>query len=608
MTVISPQEVAQHNTKDDIWVIIHGKVYDLTQFLPEHPGGQKIILKYAGKDATSAFEPIHPSDIIQRFLSPDVCKGSVDAEALAKQPKVETEEEKRVRLAREHMPKLHEMFNSFDFETVAKSVLKPEAWAYYSSGADDEITMRENHNAFHRIWLRPRVMVNVKHVDASTTMLGTRASMPIYITATALAKLGHPEGEVALTKGAKKGNIIQMISTLASCSFDEIVDAAGSGQTQWLQLYVNGNREVTEKFVRHAESRGIKGLFVTADAPQLGHREKDMRQKYSEEEPDELARNDTEINRDQGAARAISSFIDPSLCWDDVAWLKSITKMPVLIKGVQTSEDAVLAAKYGCQGVVLSNHGGRQLDFAPSAIEILAETMEALRKEKLDKDFEVYIDGGIRRGTDIFKAIALGAKGVGIGRPFLYAMSTYGVAGVERLVELLQDEFEMVMRLMGVTLFFQNKNIRDKMYDEFNLQFVVGKKFKSKEDLKEAILTSGKNFNHGGFKRIRDDEIDESTLIDLKTGEEIEVVDTTIESDLIEEAPTKVVLKTKYKKSTQKLGCVAFIKIFNLTVKSSNAMHSHPISQDAITYATHRKQHPEVMEQTHSILGDGHKI
>ncbi|KAI8059998.1 uncharacterized protein B0P05DRAFT_581422 [Gilbertella persicaria] len=447
MTVISPQEVAQHNTKDDIWVIIHGKVYDLTQFLPEHPGGQKIILKYAGKDATSAFEPIHPSDIIQRFLSPDVCKGSVDAEALAKQPKVETEEEKRVRLAREHMPKLHEMFNSFDFETVAKSVLKSEAWAYYSSGADDEITMRENHNAFHRIWLRPRVMVNVKHVDASTTMLGTRASMPIYITATALAKLGHPEGEVALTKGAKKGNIIQMISTLASCSFDEIVDAAGSGQTQWLQLYVNGNREVTEKFVRH--------------------REKDMRQKYSEEEPDELARNDTEINRDQGAARAISSFIDPSLCWDDVAWLKSITKMPVLIKGVQTPEDAVLAAKYGCQGVVLSNHGGRQLDFAPSAIEILAETMEALRKEKLDKDFEVYIDGGIRRGTDIFKAIALGAKGVGIGRPFLYAMSTYGVAGVERLVELLQDEFEMVMRLMGVT---RIADIKPEMVDIRNIK------------------------------------------------------------------------------------------------------------------------------------------
>ncbi|KAI8344929.1 FMN-dependent dehydrogenase-domain-containing protein [Blakeslea trispora] len=451
MTILSPKEVAKHNKKDDIWVIIHGKVYDLTNFLPEHPGGQKIILKYAGKDATSAFEPIHPPDIIQRFLSPDVCKGSIDAEALAKEPKEESEEEKRIRLAREKMPRLEEMYNTFDFETVAKSVLKSDAWAYYSSGADDEISMRENHNAFHRIWLRPRVMVNVKNVDPSTIMLGSRSSMPVYITATALGKLGHPQGEVVLTKAAHKRNVIQMIPTLASCSFDEIVDAAGPDQSQWLQLYVNGNREVSEKFVRHAESRGMKGLFITADAPQLGHREKDMRQKYSQEEPDEFTRSGSEINRDQGAARAISSFIDPSLCWDDVAWFKSITKMPILIKGIQTPEDAVLAAKHGCQGIVLSNHGGRQLDFAPSSIEILAETMEALKKENLDKGFEVYIDGGIRRGTDIFKAIALGAKGVGIGRPCLYAMSTYGVAGVERLLELLQDEFEMVMRLMGVT-------------------------------------------------------------------------------------------------------------------------------------------------------------
>jgi L-lactate dehydrogenase (cytochrome) len=153
---------------------------------------------------------------------------------------------------------------------VAKSVLKPDAWAYYSSGADDEISMRENHNAFHRIWLRPRVMVNVKDVDASTTMLGSRTALPLYITATALGKLGHPEGEVVLTKAAKARNIIQMIPTLASCSFDEIVDAAAPGQTQWLQLYVNGNRQVSEEFVRHAEKRGMKGLFITADAPQLG--------------------------------------------------------------------------------------------------------------------------------------------------------------------------------------------------------------------------------------------------------------------------------------------------------------------------------------------------
>lgn len=162
------------------------------------------------------------------------------------------------------------MLNFKFFVAVAHSILKPDAWAYYSSGADDEISMRENHNAFHRIWLKPRVMVNVQNVDPSTTMLGTKTSLPLYITATALGKLGHPDGEVCLTKAAKTRGIIQMIPTLASCAFDEIVDAAAPDQTQWLQLYVNTDRKVSEKFIRHAESRGVKGLFITADAPQLG--------------------------------------------------------------------------------------------------------------------------------------------------------------------------------------------------------------------------------------------------------------------------------------------------------------------------------------------------
>ncbi|CDS13225.1 hypothetical protein LRAMOSA05403 [Lichtheimia ramosa] len=465
MKTVSLKEVARHTTKDDIWVIIHGKVYDLTQFLPEHPGGQKIIMKYAGQDATKAFEPIHPPDIIDRFLSPEVCMGVVDSAEMATAAKVETEEEKRVRIAHEKKPRLDEMYNSFDFESVAKSTLTGDAWAYYSSGADDEISMRENHNAFHRIWLRPRVMVDVAKVDTSTTMLGSKASFPIYVTATALGKLGHSEGEKVLTRACANKGVIQMIPTLASCSFDEIVDASVDGQTQWLQLYVNSDRKVTQKFVEHAEKRGIKGLFITADAPQLGRREKDMRQKYSQEAPDEMD-NDT-VQRDEGAARAISSFIDPSLCWKDVAWFRSITKMPIIIKGIQTPEDAVLAAKYGCQGVVLSNHGGRQLDFAPSSIEILPEVMDALKREGLDKNFEVYIDGGIRRGSDILKAIALGAKGVGIGRPFLFAMSSYGQAGVERLMQLLQDELVMCMRLMGAPTI---ADLKPEMMDIRNLK------------------------------------------------------------------------------------------------------------------------------------------
>ncbi|KAI7859890.1 hypothetical protein BDC45DRAFT_431869 [Circinella umbellata] len=422
MKTISLEEVAKHTSKKDVWVIIHGKVYDLTAFLPEHPGGQKIIMKYAGRDATKAFDPIHPPDIIDRFLSPEVCLGEVDAASLASAPKVETEQEKQLRIAHENKPRLDEMYNAFDFESVAKNVLPPDAWAYYSSGSDDEVTMRENHNAFHRIWLRPRVMVDVAKIDMNTSMLGTKTAIPLYITATALGKLGHPDGEKVLTRAAAKRDVIQMIPTLASCSFDEIVATRADNQTQWLQLYVNSDRR----------------------------REKDMRQKYSQEAPDEMD-NDDSFQRDEGAARAISAFIDPSLNWKDVAWFKSITKMPIIIKGIQTAEDAVLAWKYGCAGVVLSNHGGRQLDFAPSAVEILPEVIDALKREGCDpkKDFDVYIDGGIRRGSDIFKAVALGAKGVGIGRPFLFAMSGYGDKGVERLIQLYQDELEMCMRLMG---------------------------------------------------------------------------------------------------------------------------------------------------------------
>src|ERR1700710_2689954 len=194
--------------------------------------------------------------------------------------------------------------------------------------------MRENHSAFHKIWFRPRILVDVEKVDISTTMLGTKVDIPFYVTATALGKLGHSEGEVVLTRGAKKHNVIQMIPTLASCSFDEIVDAREGDQVQWLQLYVNKDRKITEKIVAHAEKRGCKGLFITVDAPQLGRREKDMRSKFSDVGSD-VQSGDGSVDRSQGAARAISSFIDPALSWKDIPWFRSITRMPIVLKGVQ---------------------------------------------------------------------------------------------------------------------------------------------------------------------------------------------------------------------------------------------------------------------------------
>jgi L-lactate dehydrogenase (cytochrome) len=311
--------------------------------------------------------------------------------------------------------------------------------------------MRENHSAYHKVWFRPRILVDVENVDMSTTMLGSKTSVPFYVTATALGKLGNPEGEVVLTRAAHDHGAIQMIPTLASCSFDEIVDARKGEQIQWLQLYVNKDRNITKRIVQHAEARGCKGLFITVDAPQLGRREKDMRSKFSDVGSNVQSQGGDSVDRSQGAARAISSFIDPALSWKDIPWFKSITTRPIILKGVQCVEDVLRAVEAGCDGVVLSNHGGRQLDTSRSGIEVLAEVMPALRARNWENRIEIFVDGGVRRATDILKALCLGAKGVGIGRPFLYAMSAYGQAGVDRAMQLLKDEMEMNMRLIGAS-------------------------------------------------------------------------------------------------------------------------------------------------------------
>lgn len=435
--------------EDKVIVVIHGKAYDVTEFMPEHPGGPKIILKYKGKDATSAYEPVHPPDTLDKYLDKSKHLGDFDTSTLAAEQKEQDPDEEARQERIKRKPILEQCYNLTDFETVARQVMTKAAWNYYSSAADDECSYRENHSAFHRIWFRPKVLVDVEKVDMTTTMLGTKVDIPFYVTATALGKLGHPEGEVVLTRAAKKHNVIQMIPTLASCSFDQIVDEKRGDQVQWLQLYVNKDRAITKRIVKHAESRGCKGLFITVDAPQLGRREKDMRGKFSDVGTNVQSSSGSDVDRSQGAARAISSFIDPALSWKDIPWFKSITKMPIILKGVQRVEDVLQAVEAGVQGVVLSNHGGRQLDFARSGIEVLAEVMPVLRERGWEKKIEVYLDGGVRRATDIIKALCLGATGVGIGRPFLYAMSAYGLPGVDRAMQLLKDEMAMNLRLIG---------------------------------------------------------------------------------------------------------------------------------------------------------------
>ncbi|KAL5521339.1 hypothetical protein ACEPAG_9263 [Sanghuangporus baumii] len=508
MKIVSAEEIAAHSTRDSCWIIVHGKVYDVTDFLDDHPGGSKIILKYGGKDATKEYDPIHPPDAITTHLHPSKHLGVVDPSSSKSAHVEESEEEQRRKELLVSVPPLSSILNLHDFESIARRVLPPRAWAYYSSAADDEITLRENRGAYLRIWFRPQVLVDVEKVDFSTSLLGQPSSMPIYITATALGKLGHPDGELNLTRGAAKHGVIQMIPTLASCSFDQIVDAAAPGQVQFMQLYVNKDRKVTERIVRHAEERGIKGLFITVDAPQLGRREKDMRMKFDDEGAN-VQKDDGSVNRDQGAARAISSFIDPSLSWKDIPWFKSITKMPIILKGVQRWEDALRAYDAGVAGVVLSNHGGRQLDTAPSGIEILVSVVDAFKQKRgitfplKDGRFQLFVDGGVRRASDVLKAVALGAAAVGIGRPFLYAYSSYGVDGVDKALSILKDEFEMNMRLLGTPTIaavgpesVDASNIHshivsvptDRLYDE-NYEGMRGAVLRdAKHDLKQSTL------------------------------------------------------------------------------------------------------------------------
>jgi L-lactate dehydrogenase (cytochrome) len=248
-------------------------------------------------------------------------------------------------------------------------------------------------------------MIPVLKVKTGTRLLGTETAAPFYISATALGKLGHPEGEVVLTRACGNRNIIQMMPTLASCSLDDMMNAALPNQKQWYQVYVNQDRQMTQKLIQHAERRGATAIVITVDAPALGRREKDMRMKFMDDAPDVQVKN--AMNRSQGASRALSSFIDPNLCWNDIPWFQSITRLPIVLKGIQTGDDALLAAQFGVQGIIVSNHGGRQLDTVRSGIEILPEVIECLTKVGQRQKLQVFVDGGFRRGGDIYKALAL---------------------------------------------------------------------------------------------------------------------------------------------------------------------------------------------------------
>ena len=337
-----------------------------------------------------------------------------------------------------------------DFERVASSVMSPMAREYVMGGAGDEHTLAWNHDAFSEHRLRSRVLVDVSRIDTSVTLFGQTHAHPIILSPTAYHKLVHREGEVATARGAGGAKAVMVVSSFATSSIEDIAKAA-SGPL-WLQLYVQPDRGFTREWVQRAEAAGCKAICLTVDTPVLGARNRETRIGFRL--PEGMSRVNLErLGNVQASAthrppegQIYSAVLDPRLTWKDVDWLRGFAKVPVLLKGIMDAEDARRAVSSGVAGIIVSNHGARNLDTVPATITALPRVAEAVGGR-----MPIIMDGGIRRGTDIIKALALGASAVGIGRPQLYGLAVDGSAGVKRVVEILRTELEMAMALTGRT-------------------------------------------------------------------------------------------------------------------------------------------------------------
>ncbi|NXL30698.1 HAOX2 oxidase, partial [Glaucidium brasilianum] len=324
-----------------------------------------------------------------------------------------------------------------DFEAYAKKYLPKIAWDFFAAGADDCSTRDENILAYKRIHFRPRMLRDVSVMDIRTKLLGTEISFPVGIAPTGFHQLAWPDGEKSTARAAKAMNICYIASTYSTCTLEEI-SAAAPSSLRWFQLYIHRNRAVSRQLVQQAEALGFQGLVLTADLPYTGKRRDDVRNGFRL--PPHM-----KLKNLEGAFEVCKmSLLDPSVTWNDIYWLRSLTHLPIIIKGILTNEDAELAVRHGVQGIIVSNHGGRQLDGAPATIDALVEVVEAVQGK-----VEVYLDGGIRKGSDVLKALALGAKCVFIGRPALWGLAYKGEEGLQEVLRILQDEFRLSMALAG---------------------------------------------------------------------------------------------------------------------------------------------------------------
>jgi|SRR5271165_2906058 len=317
----------------------------------------------------------------------------------------------------------------FDFEALAVKKISPPVWARVQGASADELTLKWNHEAYERIRLRPRVLIDVSKVDTRVKLLGLDLPFPIVLSPTGFQSAVYPDGDLASAQGAGAAKAVLVISSSASKSVDEVAKAA-TGPV-WFQLYVQRDRGFTKALVQRAEAAGCRGLAVTVDSPTFGAR--------NHEQSVQGAMPPRPLPNLQGA-----DYLDPTLSWKDIDWLRSFAKVPVLLKGILNPDDADIAVKAGVSGIMVSNHGARNLDTVPATIDALPHIAE-----KVSGRVPLIVDGGIRRGTDVIKALALGATAVGIGRPYLYGLGIGGAEGVTRVVDVLRREFEMTMMLTG---------------------------------------------------------------------------------------------------------------------------------------------------------------
>ncbi|XP_076234394.1 hydroxyacid oxidase [Calliopsis andreniformis] len=337
-----------------------------------------------------------------------------------------------------------------DYEKYAEKHLPPSVRDYYNSGAGEQYSLRMNLEAFRKYRIRPRFLRDVSQRDLSTTVLGEKISMPLGVAPAAMQRMAHPDGECANAKAAEAAGTVFTLSTISTSSIEEVAQAAPSG-IKWFQLYIYNDRKITLDLVKRAERAGFKALVLTVDAPLFGDRRADIRNKFSLPSHLRLGNFDGEMSNKINSAKTgsglneyVTSLFDASLSWEHVKWLKSVTKLPIVLKGILTPEDALLAIESGAKAIVVSNHGARQVDSIPATIEALPEIVEAVNGR-----IEIYMDGGVRQGIDVFKALALGAKMVFVGRPMLWGLSHAGEQGARQVLEIFRKEIDLAFALTG---------------------------------------------------------------------------------------------------------------------------------------------------------------